>query len=295
MSRITVARPSLMVVLAALCLSVVAPATPAAEIDRYGYLARLASQRSLSGQCTVTVKPDEASITVGLDGEGDTPVEARQSMDALRGRIQALVAQHRGRIQEHEMIRMMRSGDPLPAPAVAPGAGPVSVVAPAGKTFVFSQRLDLEFPIAADVDVILLGLNKAGVKRIGRHALTAGYYGRHLPPQPVVFYGFREPDKLAERVHQHCRAQALEKWCQTQAPGDRLRECVTELKRVLDRFPTQNMSLRTTTASSGYPGAGNFHVSYPYQPLAAQHMVLMGREPVELAGSIYLRYTGPSW
>ena len=296
MSQIRLVRAALILAGAVLMFAALSPVTRAAEVDRNGYLSRLMGQRiAITGQCTVTVKPDEASITVGLDGEGDTPEEARRAMDAVRGKIRALAGEHRGRVKEQEMIRMMRGGDPLPTPALPPG---MSVMPPApapGKTFVFSQRLDLEFPLSAGVDAILLGLNKAGVKRIGRLAMMAGYYGRQLPPQPVVFYGFREPEKMAERAHQQCRLQAVEKWCQTQAPADRQGECVGELKRVLDRLTTQSMSLRSVATTAGYPGAGMFYLNYPFQPAMIQQMTLLGRQPVELTGSIYLRYAGPTW
>ncbi|MEK6770591.1 MAG: SIMPL domain-containing protein [Pseudomonadota bacterium] len=296
MSPSMIARAVLTIASGVLMFSVLSPISRAAEVDPSGYLSRLMGNRiSITGQCTVTVKPDVASITVGLDGEGDTPDEARRAMDDLRGKIRALVSGHRGQVKEQEMIRMMRSGDPLPVSVVPPGM-PVMPSAPAtGKTFVFSQRLDLEFPLSADVDAILLGLNKAGVKRIGRLAMMAGYYGRQLPPQPVVFYGFREPEKMAERAHQQCRLQAVEKWCQTQAPADRQGECVGELKRVLDRLTTQNMSLRSVATTAGYPGAGMFYLNYPFQSAMIQQLTLLGREPVELTGTIYLRYAGPSW
>lgn len=296
MSPSMIARTVFTIASGVLMFSVLSPISRAAEVDPSGYLSRLMGNRiSITGQCTVTVKPDVASITVGLDGEGDTPDEARRAMDDLRGKIRALVSGHRGQVKEQEMIRMMRSGDPLPVSAVPPGI-PVMPSAPAtGKTFVFSQRLDLEFPLSADVDAILLGLNKAGVKRIGRLAMMAGYYGRQLPPQPVVFYGFREPEKMAERAHQQCRVQAVEKWCQTQAPADRQGECVGELKRVLERLTTQNMSLRSVAATTGYPGAGMFYLNYPFQAAMIQQLTLLGREPVELTGNIYLRYAGPSW
>ncbi len=296
MSPSTIARTGLTIASGALMFSMLSPISRAAEVDPSGYLSRLMGNRiSINGQCTVTVKPDLASITVGLDGEGDTPDEARRAMDDVRGKIRALASGHRGQVKEQELIRLMRSGDPLPVPAATPGM-PVMPPAPAaGKTFVFSQRLDLEFPLSADVDAILLGLNKAGVKRVGRSAMMVGYYGRHMPPQPVVFYGFREPEKMAERAHQQCRVQAVEKWCQTQAPADRQGECVGELRRVLDRLGTQNMSLRSVAATSGYPGAGMLYLNYPFQPAMMQQMVLLGREPVELTGTIYLRYAGPGW
>lgn len=296
MSLSMIARAVFAIASAVLMFSVLSPVSRAAEVDPSGYLSRLMGNRiSITGQCTVTVKPDAASITVGLDGEGDTPEEARVAMDGLRAKIRALASAQRGQVKEQEMIRMMRSGDPLPVPAVQPGMPAMMPVPAAGKTFVFSQRLDMEFPLSADVDAILLGLNKAGVKRIGRQAMTAGYYGRHLPPQPVVFYGFREPEKMAEHAHQQCRVQAVEKWCQTQAPADRQGECVGELKRVLDRLTTQNMSLRPMAAMAGYPGAGTFYLNYPFQPAMMQQMALLGREPIELTGSIYLRYAGPTW
>lgn len=295
MSPTVFARTALTLVSGVLMFTVLSPISRAAEVEPGGYLSRLMGNRiSINGQCTVTVKPDMASITVGLDGEGDTPEEARRSMDGLRGKVRALAAQHRGQVREQEMIRMMRGGDPLPA--AAPSGAPAMMNLPAaGKTFVFSQRLDLEFPLSVDVDAILLGLNRAGIKRIGRTAMMVGYYGRHLPPQPVVFYGFREPEKMAEHAHQQCRVQAVEKWCQTQAPADRQGECVGELKRALVRLTTQNMSLRSMNPASGYPGAGAMYINYPFQPAMMQQMALLGREPMELTGSIYLRYAGPSW
>ncbi len=296
MSPTVVARTALTLVSGVLMFTMLPPISRAAEVEPSGYLSRLMGNRiSINGQCTVTVKPDMASITVGLDGEGDTPEEARLSMDGLRGKIRALATQHRGQVRAHEMIRMMRAGDPLPAAAVPPGAQAMINMPVAGKTFVFSQRLDMEFPLSTDVDAILLGLNQAGVKRIGRTAMMAGYYGRHLPPQPVVFYGFREPEKMAEHAHQQCRVQAVEKWCQTQAPADRQGECVGELRRVLVRLTTQNMSLRSMNTASGYPGAGALYINYPFQSAMMQQMALLGREPVELTGSIYLRYAGPTW
>lgn len=296
MSPSMIARTVFTIASAVLVSSVLSPVSRAAEVDPGGYLSRLMGNRiSITGLCTVTFKPDLASITVGLDGEGETPAEARSAMDDLRGKIRALAAQHRGQVKEQEMIRMMRSGDPLPVPAVQPGMSAMMPVPAAGKTFVFSQRLDMEFPLSVDVDAVLLGLNKAGVKRIGRGAMTVGYYGRHMPPQPVVFYGFREPEKMAERAHQQCRVQAVEKWCQTQAPADRQGECVGELRRALGRLTTQNMSLRPVAATTGYPGVGMFYLNYPFQPAMMQQLAVLGREPVELTGSIHLRYAGPNW
>lgn len=131
MSPSMIARTVFTIASGVLMFSVLSPISRAAEVDPSGYLSRLMGNRiSITGQCTVTVKPDVASITVGLDGEGDTPDEARRAMDDLRGKIRALVSGHRGQVKEQEMIRMMRSGDPLPVSVVPPGM-PVMPSAPA--------------------------------------------------------------------------------------------------------------------------------------------------------------------
>jgi len=297
MPRLRIARTLLTAGTALLVFSTLLPAAQAAEIDRYGYLSRLMSQRiSISGQCKVTVKPDEATIVIGLDGDGNTPVEARRELNALVGKVRSLVSRHNGRVQEHDLVRMMRGGDATPVPGMARPNMPM-VATPPDKplpAFVFVQRLDLEFPLSADVDSVLVGLNKLGIKRIGRMAMTYAYYGRHMPPQPVVFYGFREPEKMFDRAHQQCRDQALKLWCEKQAPSDRQSECLGELRRIAPRLTTKNMSLRTITTSGGYPGQ-SFYLNYPFQPAQLERTLLFGDKPVELHGNIYLRYTGPAW
>lgn len=264
------------------------------EMDGGSYLSKLMDQRlvTLSGHCMVSVKPDFASITVVLDGEGSTPDEAHQMLAGMRDKTLALIAKHHGRHKQQEILRMMRSSDPVSAPIALSSSGPSGAQPSSANIFVFSQRLDLEFPLAADVDAVLHTLNKMDIKRIGRHAVASATVTRSAQPQPVVFYGFSDPEKMAEVAHQQCRLQAVENWCKTKATVDHQSKCIGEIKRSLNRFTTQNMSLHSISRNPGYTGSGNISLSYPFKPTVLAQMVLVGREPVELSGTINLRHGG---
>jgi len=268
------------------------------EVISGPYVSKLMDQRlvTMSGQCLVSVKPDHASITIVLDGEGSTPDEAHQMLAGLRDKTQALIARHHGKYKQQEIQRMMRSSDPAPSQAAmslsSPGSGQPSSV----NTFVYSQRVDLELPMTVDVDAVLLALHKSGIRRIGRIAAVSSAYVRSTQPQPVVFYGFSDPEKVAETAHQQCRVQAVEYWCKTKATAEHQEKCVAEIKMSLSRFMTQSMSLQPVSRNPGYPGIGNISLSYPFKPAVLSQMVVSGREPVELSGNITLRQSGmPGW
>lgn len=257
----------------------------AAPDEGIGFVAKLIN-RPIQGQCSVTLQPDRAVISIIITGDGDKPAKAKQQLADSDRKAREIAASHNGRVQSFEMVRYMRGGavamPALPADRSLPGS-------PAATTpFLFMQRLDLEFPLNADVDGVLDKLVDAGINRFGK--LVNPYQAYSGQPTAAVRYVISEPQKKLDRIQAQCRDTALKQWCDANTTTDNRHACVAELGRYAERITTQNMYLRSQSVPREQGGQSPVMVNYPWQPYQFEMLEFLGKDPLQLDGSISLRF-----
>ncbi len=258
----------------------------AAPTESIGYVAKLINQ-PIHGQCSATLNPDRAVISVIIMGEGDKPATAKQQLAALERKAREIAAGTNAHVQSFELVRYAR-GAPAAMPAVPYGA-PLPKPPANASAFVFIQRLDLEFPLNADVDSVLDKLVGAGINRFGKMITPHQVYA--YQPTATVRYVVSDPRKKLENVHAQCRAVAMENWCTAHSLPDGKKTCVAELNRYGERITTQNMYLRSQNVMREQGGNSQVMVNYPWQPQQFETLEFLSKDPLRLDGNITMRLT----
>lgn len=236
---------------------------------------------SLSGHCSGRLEPDRAMISGGISAESLKPTQAHAAIDKRLGAMGEYVAQVGGRLVTGERLRAVRN---------PPSSSSRAEVADQPKPFVAVQRVDVELPVDADVDVILDRLLVLGLDRFGTDIQPER---SSREPAVVVRYLFDDLGSALESIYRQCRIQILEDWCRQNVPGAHVARCQEELTAVEASFKTSGFTLASQPVAIADGRTQSLRFNYPWREQELDRVELYGRVPLELGGPLNLRATLP--
>lgn len=145
---------------------------------------------SLQFNCNETVKPDVVVVSGAITAKSVRPKDATDQISKQLVAMRAYVQTKGGALVELERLRAARNpdaerrdGDKLP--------------------FLQLQKIDVEFPISADIDDALEQLFKLGLDRYGKDLRVEGYdSSREF--KNLTSYRIRDLDGKVQRMVQQC-------------------------------------------------------------------------------------------
>jgi hypothetical protein len=253
----------------------VGPVSP--EGQDYAYIVGSLKQ-SITAPCSGEVKPDRAHIVGGITAESLKPAEAREEIERQLAEIQKYVSQQGGIVHVLERVRAVR-GVPRDARNVRMDQLP----------FVVIQRLEMEFPLGIDIDEMLERLLQLGLDRYGRNVRLNS---QDTTPKVVVRYRFSDLTATLKGIHQQCKTQALQHWCEMSTPAAEHEACTRALNRISRRFITQSLMLQSGPVLGEHGQSTLVQISYPWNEAQLSTIELVGDVPLRLHGSITVKLPG---
>lgn len=156
----------------------------------------------LSGSCTGEIAPSLAIIAGGVAVQGLKPLDTSADLDKQMAAIAKYVEENHGKLILLECVRTVKNPPPNGS---SDTAQPLEII----------QRLHVELPVSAPVDVILQRLLELGLDRFGEAVVAAN--GRR---EEAVLYRVTDVDSFTHAMEQRCIADAWKTWCSTTAPKD---------------------------------------------------------------------------
>lgn len=227
--------------------------------------------QSHSGECVGEVRPDRVLIAGGISAQGLKPMLVKAQLDKQIAAMQQYVADKKGQLV---LLELMRAAQAVNKSASSESTAP--------QPFILVQKLEAEFPITEDIDVILERLIQLGLDRFGKQVtVEASSYGRNV----VVFYRVSDLRSRLDRLHATCKQRLVEQWCQLESARKNSAACKTG--DALDqRFPTLSFSLLTPPLAREHGGQAQYYLNYPWQSLQLDQVELLGNMPLSLSGPI---------
>lgn len=211
----------------------------------------------------------------GITAKSLKPLEARKQMDPQLAEIKKYVANQGGTVLVMERVRAVRGTqndtrnvkmDKLP--------------------FVLIQRLEAEFPIGVDIDDALERLLQLGLDRYGRNFhLNSG----DISPRIVVRYRFSNPMAMVKKIHEQCKIQALQQWCERNVPEVERWDCDRALKKISHRFVTKRLVLKSGVVLGDRGQKSWIQINHPWNEGKLNAIELMGDIPLRLNGTITMK------
>jgi len=199
-------RPFSALVLAATCLCAASSARAQEQASVGIPTARMVPRGSipaqLFGSCTGEIAPSIAIIAGGVAVQGLKPLDTSADLDKQMAAIAKYVEENHGKLILLERVRTLKNPPPNGSTDTA-------------QPFEIIQRLHVELPVSAPVDVILQRLLELGLDRFGE-AVAAANNRR----EEAVLYRVTDVDSFTHAMQQRCVADAWKTWCSTAAPKD---------------------------------------------------------------------------
>ena len=148
--------------------------------------------------------------------------------------------------------------------------------------FVVVQWLEIQLAPEAPVDDVLDGLLRMGLDRYGR---ADSWNPGDARPRYLVRYGFSDLQGDLDSVHESCRRQAWQAWCER--VGDAT-GCTATYEAVTDHLETRSLSLSSPSIARATGRATQLQIGYPWSPAQIDGLELIGMAPLELRGQIQL-------
>ena len=146
--------------------------------------------------------PSVAIIAGGVAVQGLKPLDTSADLDKQMAAIAKYVEENHGKLILLECVRTVKNPPPNGS---SDTAQPLEII----------QRLHVELPVSAPVDVILQRLLELGLDRFGEAVVAAN--GRR---EEAVLYRVTDVDSFTHALEQRCIADAWKTWCSTAAPKD---------------------------------------------------------------------------
>ena len=244
------------------------------------YLGKIRGGRSfyIRGNCSASMRPDRVYIIGAVEGDGDRPVLAKQAIQQKMQGLQKLANKHGGKLIKMELMRSIKQERRRNYNTLDKKAGPQQV-------FVVTQRFELDFPVKANIDVILERFIGLGVDHIGKNVRRH----RSSRPQILARYRFSNLKGQLVKIHNRCRSAAFTKWCETNAPRNEQNKCRQVLKKVAGQFSTSSMNLRSQQVLNDYGSTRSISLYYPWRSNQMKYFVLVGDVTLKMEGTINLR------
>lgn len=237
-----------------------------------GQIVRQSLPQSHSGECVGEVRPDRVLIVGGISAQGLKPMLVKAQLDKQIAAMRQYVADKKG---ELVLLELMRAAQAVNKSATSESTVP--------QPFILVQKLEAEFPITEDIDVILERLIQLGLDRFGKQVtVEASSYGRNV----VVFYRISDLRSRLDRLHATCKQRLVEQWCQLESAK---KSAACKTGDVLDqRFPTLSFSLVTPPIAREHGGQSQYYLNYPWQSVQLDQVELLGNMPLSLSGPIMI-------
>lgn len=244
------------------------------------YMGKIQGGRSfyIRSNCSATMRPDRVYIIGAVEGEGGRPVQAKQVVQQKIRGLQQLANKHGGKLIKMELMRSIKQQRRRNYNTLDKNLG-------AQQVFVVTQRFELDFPVKADIDVILERFIALGVDHIGKNVRRH----RSSRPQILARYRFSNLKGQLDKIHNRCRSAAFSKWCETNAPRNEQSKCRQVLKKVAGQFTTSSMNLRSQQVLNDYGSTRSISLYYPWRSNQMKNFVLVGDVTLKMEGSINLR------
>jgi len=258
-----------------LLASMLATGTPIIQAEANGGLVQLLLTQSLREQwtaaCRGRVTPDRTLVVGGMSARALKPSDARDQIEAQLEAIRSFTQGKGGTLELLERTRAVqkarnqRHGGPLDEPP-----------------FVVVQWLEIQLAPGAPVDDVLDQLLRMGLDRYGRADSWSPGDARH---QYLVRYGFSDLQGDLDRVHESCRREAWQAWCERL--GD-VSSCAATYGAIADHVETRSLSLSSPPIARATGGSTQLQFGYPWSPAQIDGLELIGMVPIELRGQIQL-------
>lgn len=227
--------------------------------------------RTYSGECIGEVRPDRVLIVGGISAQGLKPMLVKAQLDKQIAAIQQYVADRKGHLVLFELMRA--------AQAVNKSA---STESSATQPFILVQKLEAEFPITEDIDVIFERLMQLGLDRFGKQVtVEASSYGRNI----VVFYRVSDLRSRLDQLHATCKQRLVEQWCQLESGRKNSAACKAG-DPPDPHFLTLSFSLQTLPLLREHGGQSQYYLNYPWQSVQLDQVELLGNVPLSLSGPL---------
>lgn len=224
-----------------------------------------------SGECVGEVRPDRVLIVGGISAQGLKPMLVKAQLDKQIAAIRQYVADKKGRLV---LLELMRA-----AQAVTKSSSSEST---ATQPFMLVQKLEAEFPITEDIDVIFERLMQLGLDRFGKQVtVEASSYGRNV----VVYYRVSDLRSRLDQLHATCKQRLVEQWCQLESGRKNSAACKAG-DTLEQRFPTLSFSLQTLPLLREHGGQSQYYLNYPWQSVQLDQVELLGNVPLSLSGPL---------
>jgi hypothetical protein len=199
-------RPLSALALAAACLCAASSARaqeqPSVGIPTGRMVPRGSFPAQLFGSCTGEIAPSMAVIAGGVAVQGLKPLDTSADLDKQMSAIAKYVDENHGKLILLERVRTLKNPPPNGSSDTA-------------QPFEIIQRLHVELPISAPVDVILQRLLEFGLDRFGEAVVAA-----NNRREEAVLYRITDVDSFTQAMQQRCVADAWKTWCSTAAAKD---------------------------------------------------------------------------
>lgn len=182
------------------CLCTISPTHAQEQTARL--IPRGSIPAQLFGSCTGEIAPSMAIIAGGVAVQGLKPLDTSADLDKQMAAIAKYVEENHGKLILLECVRTVKNPPPNGS---SDTAQPLEII----------QRLHVELPVSAPVDVILQRLLELGLDRFGEAVVAAN--GRR---EEAVLYRVTDVDSFTHAMEQRCIADAWKTWCSTTAPKD---------------------------------------------------------------------------
>jgi hypothetical protein len=262
-------------VLAIMCLCAASPACAQEQAGLGIPTARLVPRGSfpaqLFGSCTGEIAPSMAIIAGGVAVQGLKPLDTSADLDKQVAAIAKYVEENHGKLILLERVRTLKNPPPNGSSDTA-------------QPFEIIQRLHVELPISAPVDVILQRLLELGLDRFGEAVVAAN--GRR---EEAVLYRVTDVDSFTHAMQQRCVTDAWKTWCSAAAPKDACKSAdpPSDLENLTFNARSDEQILMPGVAVT-YWTLSSFH-SAPRNPSKD----LLGNITVHFTGSVSAMYRIP--
>ena len=237
-----------------------------------GLLLTQPSREQWTASCRGRVSPDHALIVGGVSARSLRPSDARAQIEAQLAAIRSFTESEGRTLKLLERTR-----------AVQENRNRRHVAAPDDEPpFVIVQWLEVQLDADAPIDGILDELLRLGLDRYGR---ADSWNPNDARPHFLVRYGFSDLEGELDRLHDSCRREAWQAWCERIGDGA---SCAAAYAAIAPHLETRSLSLSSRPIARATGGAAQVQLGFPWSPAQIDDLELIGLVPLELRGQIQL-------
>jgi len=152
--------------------------------------------------------------------------------------------------------------------------------------YTVGEKLEIEVPADADIDVILEDIVTKGFNRIG----TQWAQGRNNSNlQPVIFYRTSDLRKTFDNHASTCMKQAWTQWCKQQPQGNHQMYCHADYAEVEKHLNIQYMYVNGPQITRNNNRSSTLNIQYPWSAQNFDDVLFSGGEDVNLTGNLTIQ------